>query len=67
MHTPLLTIKLFCESNPAFTVRNLRWITFRSKDKTDPNYAKFAPAIHRIGRRVFIDEAKFLAIATGEA
>lgn len=63
----LQTVKQFCESNSAFTVRQLRWITFRSKDETDPHYAKFAPAIHRIGRRVFIDEPQFLAIAKGEA
>lgn len=62
----LQTVKQFCESNPAFTVRQLRWITFRSNDQTDPNYAKFAPAIHRIGRSVFIDEPKFIAIAKDE-
>ncbi len=63
----LQTVTQFCESNPAFTVRRMRWITFRSKDKTDPNYAKFAPAIHRIGRSVLIDEPLFIAIAKGEA
>ena len=51
----LQTVTQFCEANPAFTVRVMRWITFRSKDKTDPNYSRFAPAIHRIGRRVFIE------------
>ena len=71
MHTPrpdpiLKTFPQFCENNPAFTVRKLRWIDFRSKDKTDPDYARFAPAFARIGRSVYVNESKFLQIATGE-
>jgi hypothetical protein len=61
-----MTIPQFCEANPAFTVGGLRWITFRAKDETDPHYHKFAPAFHRIGGRVLVNESKFLAIVTGE-
>ena len=64
--TNLKTISQFCESNPAFTVRNMRWITFRAKDKTDPDYHRFAPAFHKVGRRVLVDSEKFLDIVTGE-
>ena len=71
MHTPTLDAKLktfpqFCEDNAAFTVRKLRWIDFRSRDKTDPDYARFAPAFARIGRSVYVNESRFLEIATGE-
>ncbi len=63
----LNTIPQFCEANPAFNVNGVRWIVFRAKDQTDPNHAKFASAIHRVGGRVLIDGPKFLAIAKGEA
>jgi hypothetical protein len=67
MHDKLRTVKQFCERNEAFTHTSVRWIIFRSSDDSDPAYSKFQPAIHRIGRKVFIDEHKFLAIAEGQA
>ena len=61
----LLTIKQFAERHPAFSSNSLRWIIFRSADKSDPNFSKFTPAIHRVGGRVLIEEQKFLNIAMG--
>lgn len=58
----------FCERHPAFTVRRLRWIDFRARsDDGDPSFVKFRPAFCRVGRRVFVDEPRFLAIAKGDA
>ena len=62
----LSTIKQMSEQEPAFTEPSLRWIIFRAADKSSEQ-ARFAPAIHRIGRRVLIDVPKFLSIAKGEA
>ena len=64
--TTLLTVKQFAERHPAFNENSLRWIVFRSADKSDPHYSKFRPAIHRVGGRVLIEEQKFLNIATGQ-
>ncbi len=64
MSNALRTVSQFCERNQAFTPSSLRWIIFRSRDESDPIYARFRPAIHRIGRKILIDEPTFLAIAT---
>jgi hypothetical protein len=64
--TALKTVKQFAESHPAFSINSLRWIIFRSADKTDPKYAKFIPAIHRVGGKLLIEEQKFLNIAMGK-
>ena len=66
MTSKLQTVKQFSESHPAFSTNSLRWIIFRSADQTDPDYAKFRRAIHKIGSRVLIEEAKFLNIAMGK-
>ena len=62
----LFTIKQFAERHPAFNSNSLRWIIFRSADKSDPKYSKFGPAIHRVGGRVLIEEQKFLNIVMGK-
>ena len=64
--TILLTIKQFAERHPAFSNNSLRWIVFRSADKSDPDYSKFRPAIHRVGGRVLIEEQKFLNVVIGK-
>ena len=64
--TTLLTIKQFAERHPAFSNNSLRWIVFRSADKSDPDYSKFRPAIHRVGGRVLIEEQKFLNVVIGK-
>lgn len=61
----LFTIKQFAARHPAFSNNSLRWIIFRSADKSDPEYSKFRPAIHRVGGRVLIEERRFLNIAMG--
>ena len=61
----LCTIKQFAEAEPAFPESSTRWIIYRAADKSSL-YTKFAPAIHRIGRSVFIDEPQFIAIAKNE-
>ena len=66
MITSLVTFKQFCERQTAFTERQLRWIIFRADDETSPDYHRFKPAISRIGRRIYIDEPPFMAIAKGE-
>ena len=66
MSTTLMTVKQFAERHPAFSTSSLRWIIFRSADKSDPDYSKFTPAIHKVGGRVLIEEDRFLNIATGK-
>ena len=62
----LFTIKQFAARHPAFSNNSLRWIIFRSADKTDPKYAKFRAAIHRVGGKVLIEEPRFLDIVMGK-
>ena len=64
MSKALRTVRQFCEHNEAFSPSSVRWIIFRSADDSDPTYSRFRPAIHRIGRKILIDETTFLAIAT---
>ncbi len=65
--TTLLTVKQMSANHAAFNTNSLRWIIFRSADKSDPDYARFRPAIHKVGRRVLIEESRFLEIAMGTA
>lgn len=66
MSNALTTVRQFCERNQAFSTGSVRWIISRSSDNSDSDYARFRPAIHRIGRKVLIDEPQFLAIAAGK-
>lgn len=61
----LMTMRQFSEAEPAFSVKSLEYIRFRSKDKNDP-FSKFAGAFVSVGHRVLIRPDKFLAIACGE-
>ena len=63
--SPLHTVRQFAESHPAFSMNSLRWIIYRSANKSDPNYAKFQRAIHKVGGRVLLEEQRFLNIAMG--
>jgi len=62
-----LTVVQFSERNPAFTPPALRNLIFKagsrqsSKGEVTGNGLAEASAIIRLGRRVLIDEAKFLA------
>lgn len=71
----LVSIKEMSQKHPTFTESSLRWIIYRCAEvtnpknkavKPDPKYTKFAAAIHRVGRKVKIDEPKFIAIVKGE-
>ena len=66
MSNALQTVSQFCKRNEAFSQGSLRWIIFRSGDDSDPTYSRFRPAIHRIGRKILIDEPMFLAIAANQ-
>ena len=57
MDTPnFLTIKQFVEKQPAFTPGGVRSVIFYRGDD-----AEAAGAIARLGRRILIDEPRFLA------
>ncbi len=57
METPnFMTIKQFCEKQKAFTTGGLRSLIFYRGDD-----ALAAGAISRMGRRILIDEPRFLA------
>lgn len=51
-----LTVKQFAEKNPAFTLGGLRSAIFWKGDELEQ-----AQAIARLGRRVLINEPRFLA------
>ena len=63
----LLTVDQFSERNPAFTPAALRNLIFKAeprqstKGEVPGNGLLESGAIIRLGRRVLIDEAKFLA------
>lgn len=61
--SPLLTIKQFAEKHEAFTEGSLRWLIFCASYENDPNYSRFHTAIHRVGRRVLLDENEFFKVA----
>lgn len=51
------TIKQFAETHPAFSQGSLRDLIFRA----DYNGLTAFGAIHRVGAKILIDEAKFFA------
>ncbi len=53
----LLTVKQFCQRQPAFTIQGIYTLIFNEAK----NGLKESGAILRIGRKVLIDEAKFFA------
>lgn len=60
-----LTVRQLSERQPAFTEPALRWALFCAKapagTKAHKTYAGLQSAIIRIGRRVLVDEDRFLA------
>lgn len=52
----LFTVRQFCEKQPAFTAGGIRSMLFYKMDE-----AEKAGAVVRFGRRVLIDEPRFLA------
>lgn len=55
--TQILSIRQLTERHPGFTEPSLRWLVFNARG----NGLLASGAIVRIGRRVLIDEVKFLA------
>jgi len=53
--SPALTIKQLVAKYPAFTEGGIRWLIFNAKQNG------FGRCIVRVGRRVILDEAAFLA------
>lgn len=51
----VFTVKQFSARNPAFSKGSLRWLLFSSRDN------KLNAAVVRVGRRVLIDEDRFVA------
>ena len=52
----LKTVEKFCRDNDSFTVGGLRHIIFHKESNG------FAPAIYKLGRRVYLHEGKFFQI-----
>jgi hypothetical protein len=55
----LLTFRQFSERFPAISESSLRWIRFNQEKNG------FAPAFLRLGRRVLVDQDRFLEILFG--
>lgn len=55
-HSRLLSVSQMAASHPAFTEASLRWLIFKAAD----NGLDRAGAIHRVGRKVLLDEQPFL-------
>ena len=53
----ILTVKQFCDANPAFTEGGLRWQIFHAAT----NGLSESGALLRIGRRVLIDEDRYFS------
>ncbi|MDQ7075032.1 MAG: hypothetical protein Q9O24_07755 [Gammaproteobacteria bacterium] len=64
-HRSFLTVPQFSVKHPAFTQSSLRGLIFNAKSRQSSQGMiegnGLAPAIIRIGRKVLIDEEKFLA------
>ncbi len=63
-HPNILTIKQLANRYPAFTEGSLRWLIFNSKNRKSTKKTikgnGFDSVLIRIGKRVLIDEKKFL-------
>ena len=66
---PLLTVRQIAQKYPAFTEDSVRWAIFCARSRGSsaaPNhYAELRPALIRLGRRVLIDERRFLRWVRG--
>lgn len=56
MSTRLITVSQLCQNHPAFTEPSVRWLIFNgSKNGLDAS-----SAVCRLGRKVLIDEERFV-------
>lgn len=62
--SPLLTVRQLAERHPAFSEAAIRWALFCSRSpkgtRAHQIYAGLQPAVVRVGRKVLIDEPRFL-------
>jgi hypothetical protein len=58
----LFTTRQFSEQHPAFSPANLRYLAFHSEPRGKTPANGFAPAFLRLGRKILIDEARFLEV-----
>lgn len=56
MSTRLLTVAQLCQHHPAFTEPSVRWLIFNG----NKNGLDASSAVSRLGRKVLIDEEKFV-------
>jgi hypothetical protein len=61
-NTSLLSTRQISTRHPAFTEASIRWLIFRAAD----NGLERSGAIMRLGRKVLIDEALFVAWARSQ-
>jgi hypothetical protein len=65
----LLTVKQFSEKHPAFSEGAIRWMIFKAGSSStiqiDDHDKAFKNVVVRVGRRVYIDEAKFFQWTEG--
>jgi len=65
----LLTVRQVAARYPAFSEAGIRWALFCAKapegTRAHEVYAGLRPAVVRIGRRVLIDEPRFLTLVRG--
>lgn len=65
----LLTVRQLAERHPAFSEASIRWALWCSRSPGDTRareiYAGLSTAVIRLGRRVLIDEPKFLSWVRG--
>jgi len=61
--TRLITVRQLCQNHPAFSEASVRWYIFKSAD----NGLSASGAISRLGRKVLVDEQKFIEWAKSGA
>lgn len=57
--TRLITVRQLCQNHPAFSEASVRWYIFKAAE----NGLTASGAIARLGRKVLVDEQKFVAWA----
>lgn len=63
MSTRLITVRQLCQNHPAFSEASVRWYIFKAAD----NGLAGSGAIARLGRKVLVDEEKFVEWAKSGA
>lgn len=61
--TRLITVRQLCQNHPAFSEASVRWYIFKAAE----NGLTASGAIARLGRKVLVDEQKFIEWARSGA